>query len=237
MYGPDFFGMDKEGDVSLYYDSLYPSVITKMQGSGAKFWAPIPWWDNGKRYVFKARARLTGVDDRAYMFLMDENYKVYKKVYFNHSVDEYFTVEAEFLGNEKWFDPGKYVGIEYESGSGSLLVHDITFYELLAEDDSIYEKTDDSFRTFGDVYYDNGYEMHGCSSIIKTITESIKEVTFEVDTDCSELTAYIKGKTTQRLELDCCKNKITFPLDEAVDFSIMQPYGEYTTNIKKFEFR
>lgn len=154
LYGPDLEGSDKNGDVALYYDTLASSVVTRMAGAGAEVSTPLPWWTKDRRYIVRVKARLQSPDVKAYLFLNNVE-REEARVYLHGSVQNYVYAELPFVGNEKWFDAGKYVGVHVESGSGSLYVYSLEFIEL--PENSVYTPAEDylaldSYCSFGDVY-------------------------------------------------------------------------------------
>lgn len=156
LYGPDTEGSDKKGDVALHYDTLASSVVTRLRGAGAQVSVPLPWWTQDRHYIVRARVRLQSPDIQAYLFLNNIE-KEEARVYLHGSAAEYVYTELPFVGNEKWFDPGKYIGVRVEGGSGCLYVHSLEFIELA--EDSAYEPATEfgelySYRSFGDCYRD-----------------------------------------------------------------------------------
>ena len=156
LYGPDIAGSDKKGDVALHYDSLAVSVVTRMYGAGSEISTPLPWWTENRHYVVRAKFRLQCPDVKAYLFLNNVESEE-ARVYLTGSVSEYVYAELSFVGNEKWFDAGKYIGVHVEDGSGCLYVHSLEFIELPKDSDYVpvaeYQELL-AYHSFGDCYQD-----------------------------------------------------------------------------------
>lgn len=226
MYGPDTDGCDKSGDVALYYDSIRPGVVTRLTGAGAEFYTPLPWWDKNKRYIVRATARLQSPHTLAYLFIRDENGKE-KKAFFSGTVAEYNFTELDFNASDKWFDPGKYIGVKLVEGNGSLYVYSLEFIELAAEDaytvDNMAANSLADFRSFGDCYQAaDGIALYCGSNIAKTIQVSASQIQVKLccETNSSDGIAYVKcGDKIQTSELKEGCNEITLSLETGCDIA------------------
>ena len=182
MNGPDYEGTEKNGNVSLTYDSLRPGTVTRLTGAGSAVHAPLPWWEMEKKYVLRATARLQSPDVKACLFHIDEHGIEHRR-YFNRSCASYSFVELPFTGNDKWFDPGQYVGVRVTRGTGSLLLYSVEFVELDA--DSTYAPADSGeFRQWGDVYrVGESWELNGGAQIERT--EDMPEGYIRLEINCT----------------------------------------------------
>jgi len=176
LSGPDYEGTEKWGDAALTYDSLLPGTVTRLTGDSGVV-APLPWWEKSKRYIVRGTIRLQTPDTIACLFIRDEA-GAETRAYFNASSGIYTIAELAFTAGDKWFDPGKYVGVR--SQNGSALIYSIEFIEL-ASDDSYQPMSNNDFRRWGDVYrQENTWHLHDGAQIEKTV-QSTGTVTFTFD--------------------------------------------------------
>lgn len=198
MYGPDFDGTEKTGDVVMYYDTIASSVVTRMRGAGAQFMTPLPWWTKDRRYIVRVKARLQSPAAEAYMFLQDiKGGEV--RAYLNSPVDGYYYTELPFTGNDKWFDSGIFIGVCAESGCGDLYVHSMEFIELPEGENYCVPSDFDrlrGYRSFGDAYQDNEkIVLTGGAFIEKTFmadNELLQELKISYFNEDSKGSVYLK---------------------------------------------
>jgi len=171
MDGLDFDGCDRNGDATLYYDSMKPGVCTRL-GAGGRFMFPLPWWEAGKSYALHVTTRIISPMTMCYLYLLDHEGNE-RRAYINGTVTEYTQTVLSGLK----LNGGAIAGVGCDSGV--VYVECMEFFEV-SDDINV---SDTGYCSFGDCEdTGNALILHGAGSMLRrTMDKPFESVGVELD--------------------------------------------------------